>query len=89
MRKIFICLLLSVSIHSFLAAQDRDEHMQWWREVVPGLKNPVASAKELAGGKELKTETTADGLVINVPAAPENKIATVIKLVLKGKLVSL
>jgi alpha-L-fucosidase len=54
--------------------------------VVPGVKNPVASAKGLAGGKELKTETTADGLVIDVPASPENKIEPVIKLVLKGKL---
>ncbi|HMH24534.1 MAG TPA: alpha-L-fucosidase [Puia sp.] len=54
--------------------------------VVPGVKNPATSAKLLAGSKELKTETTADGLVIDVPGEPVNKIATVVKLVLKGKL---
>jgi alpha-L-fucosidase len=54
--------------------------------LVPGVKVSVASAKLLAGGKTLTTETTGDDLVVHVPAAPENGIATVIKLVLKGKL---
>ncbi|HTI10822.1 MAG TPA: alpha-L-fucosidase [Puia sp.] len=53
---------------------------------VPGIKNPVLSAKLLAGGKELKTAAAAGDLVITTPAEPVNKIATVIKLVMKGNL---
>jgi len=53
---------------------------------VPGIKNPVLSAKLLAGGKELKTAAAAGDLVITTPAEPVNKIATVIKLVMKGHL---
>jgi len=51
--------------------------------IVPGIMNGVASAKLLAGGKELRTEANAAGLVIEVPATPQDKIATVITLVLK------
>jgi alpha-L-fucosidase len=55
---------------------------------VPGVKNPVISATLLTGakGKELKTAATAGDLVITTPAEPVNKIATVIKLVVKGRL---
>jgi len=53
---------------------------------VPGIKNPVLSAKLLAGGKELTTSATAGDLVITTPTEPVGKIATVIKLVVKGRL---
>lgn len=53
---------------------------------VPGIKDPILSARLLAGGKELKTSSTAGDLVISTPAEPVNKIATVIKLVIKGQL---
>jgi alpha-L-fucosidase len=53
---------------------------------VPGLKNEVISAKLVATGKALKTEPSADGLEINVPAGAPDKIASVIKVEVKGVL---
>lgn len=53
--------------------------------LVAGLKNQAISAKLLANGATLKFSKTADGLVINVPAAALDPNATVIKLVIKGK----
>ena len=55
------------------------------RLLVPGVKNAVASASLLAGGKALATQSTPDGILINTPAEPLDIKATVIRLVLKGK----
>lgn len=51
---------------------------------IPGLKNEVVSAKLRATGSKLKTETGADGLVIIVPPQAPDKIASVIKVEVKG-----
>jgi alpha-L-fucosidase len=51
---------------------------------VPGLKNAVVSAKLLAGGNTLKTDASADGLVINVPEKAPDTIATVIRVEVSG-----
>jgi alpha-L-fucosidase len=56
--------------------------------VVPGLKNKVVSAKLLANNNSLKTTTTAEGLVISVPANALDTIATVLKVEVKGKVES-
>ena len=53
--------------------------------VVPGVKNAMASAKLLANGKTLSTKSTEDGIVIDIPANAPDKIASVIKLIVKGK----
>jgi len=53
---------------------------------VPGLKNAVVSAKLLAGGGALKTDASADGLVINVPEKAPDTIATVIRMEVSGTL---
>jgi alpha-L-fucosidase len=52
---------------------------------IPGLKNKVVSAKLLANGVSLKSASTDSGLVINVPQNAIDPIATVIKVVVKGK----
>jgi alpha-L-fucosidase len=52
--------------------------------VVPGVKNKIISAKLLANNKSLKTTKTADGIMITVPAAAPDAIASVIKLEVKG-----
>jgi alpha-L-fucosidase len=52
--------------------------------VVPGLQQPVSSAKLLATGKSLKTASLNDGLVITVPEKAPDTIASVIKLQVKG-----
>jgi alpha-L-fucosidase len=52
--------------------------------LVPGLKNNVRSASLLAGGKRLTVANTADGVVINVPATPPDKISSTIVLRVKG-----
>ena len=54
--------------------------------LIPGLKSPVSAAKLLAGGPALTTETTADGLLIHVPATAPDTIATVIRLEVQGTL---
>jgi len=53
---------------------------------VPGLNQPVTSAKLLAGGSALKTKTSAEGLEVSVPAKGPDAIASVIKVTLKGKI---
>jgi alpha-L-fucosidase len=53
---------------------------------VPGLKNAVVSAKLLAGGGALKTDASAEGLVINVPEKAPDTIATVIRVEVSGGL---
>jgi alpha-L-fucosidase len=50
---------------------------------VPGITGKVRKTTLLAGGKKLDTETTADGLVIHVPATAPDAIATVIKVEIK------
>ena len=56
--------------------------------LVPGIKNTVVSAKLLAGGAALKTTTTTDGLNIAVPFNSPDANASVIKVILKGKVES-
>lgn len=54
--------------------------------IVPGLSNEVISAKMLANGTKLKTQTSSNGLVINVPAHAPGAIASVVKVEVKGLL---
>ena len=59
---------------------------EWPRDgrlVVPGLRTPVTSARLLAGGP-LQVATDAQGVVVQVPAAAPDPIATVIELQLQG-----
>ncbi|NII26659.1 alpha-L-fucosidase [Pseudoflavitalea sp. X16] len=53
---------------------------------VPGIKNKVVSAKLLSNGNAVKTSTAGDVLSLTLPAAPADKIASVIKVELKGSL---
>lgn len=53
---------------------------------VTGLTSDVLSAKLLANGSTLKTTKSGNDLVIDVPATAPDKIASVIKLEVKGKL---
>lgn len=50
---------------------------------IPGLKNKVQSA-QLLGGSKVKTSSKTGSLLITVPAAAPDPIATVIKVKLKG-----
>ncbi len=52
--------------------------------VLPEVKNQVVSANLLGKKKKLKTKTDDNGLVILVPDEAPDKIASVIKLELKG-----
>jgi alpha-L-fucosidase len=56
--------------------------------LVPGLQNDVVTAALLANGTKLKTTTSAEGLLITVPAAMPDAIATVIKLEVKGVIIN-
>jgi len=51
--------------------------------VVPGIKGKVRRATLITWGKKLDYETTADGLVIQVPPTMPDKLATVIKVEVK------
>ena len=51
---------------------------------IPGLKNEIISAKLLANGAKLKTETNNDAVIINVPGNSLDPNATVIKVEVKG-----
>lgn len=53
--------------------------------VVPGLTQSVISAFLLAGGKKLVTAAGKDGVVISVPDQAPDKMASVIKVLVKGK----
>jgi alpha-L-fucosidase len=53
---------------------------------VPGVKNKVVSAKLLSNGNTVKTSTAGDVLSLTLPAAPTDKIASVITVELKGSL---
>jgi alpha-L-fucosidase len=52
--------------------------------VVPGLQQPVTSAKLLATGKKLATAKSGGGLVITLPENAPDAMASVIKLEVKG-----
>jgi alpha-L-fucosidase len=52
---------------------------------IPGLTNKIVSAKLLANGTALKTESNADGTIISVPGKALDANATVIKVEVKGK----
>jgi len=54
--------------------------------VVHGLTNKISSASLLAGGKSLKTNTGTNGVTIELPAQAPDKVASVIKLEVLGKL---
>lgn len=54
--------------------------------VIPGITDPVISAKLLAGGSLLKTKAGTDGLEITIPVKAPDAIASVIKVTLKGKI---
>jgi len=50
---------------------------------VPGLTQDVVSAKLLANGSKLKTEKSADGIVITLPEKAPDAIASVVKVEVK------
>ena len=52
--------------------------------LVPGLRNRVNKASLLADGSVLRTTTGKDGVVMHVPAAAPDAVASVIKLELEG-----
>ena len=54
--------------------------------VAPGLRNRVESATLLAGGKKLAVRSTADGVVVTVPAAPPDRISSTVVLKVRGAL---
>ena len=53
--------------------------------IIPGVTNEITSATLLANGKLLKTAKNNDAIVINVPQSAPGKIASVVKLLVKGK----
>ncbi len=55
------------------------------RLLVPGLKSAVGTPR-LLGGAALTAETTEEGVVIHVPAAAPNALASVIELPFTGEL---
>ncbi|PTR01546.1 alpha-L-fucosidase [Mucilaginibacter yixingensis] len=54
--------------------------------IVPDVKAQINSVSLLQGGAKLRTDATAEGLVINVPQKAPDAIATVIKVEVKGVL---
>ncbi len=56
------------------------------RLLVPGLKNEVNSARLLATGQPIKTQSAADGVVLSLPTTAPDPIASVIALEVKGTL---
>jgi alpha-L-fucosidase len=54
------------------------------RLFVPGLRTAVTSARLLAGGAALQTAPEAGGLVVRLPAAARDPLATVVELQLTG-----
>jgi alpha-L-fucosidase len=53
---------------------------------IPGIRQPVMSAKLLTGGPSLKTKNSADGLEISLPREAPDTIASVIKVKVKGQI---
>ena len=55
--------------------------------MIPGLKNSVATARILTNGGKVRTQSAMDGsLIINLPAAAPDPIATVIRIDVRGKI---
>lgn len=54
--------------------------------LAPGLRNRVTSARLLAGGARLRAEQTDQGVVLHLPAAAPDPIASVIKVEVAGPL---
>lgn len=52
---------------------------------VPGLGNAVLSAKLLAGGRILTSSRKGDNILVNLPESASDPVATVVKLIIKGK----
>ncbi|MEO8111143.1 MAG: alpha-L-fucosidase [Ginsengibacter sp.] len=57
--------------------------------IIPGLKNEIISAKLLANGKAIKATSVDDGIIIHLPGDAPDKIASVIKMELKGTVADL
>jgi alpha-L-fucosidase len=55
---------------------------------LPDLKNEISSATLLAGGQSLLTSVSANGATIDLPKTAPDPIASVIKLVVNGKVAS-
>lgn len=53
---------------------------------VPDIKNKVLSALLLSNGKKIKATSTNDGMTLNLPSVVPNKIASVIKIMFKGRI---
>lgn len=53
--------------------------------LLPGIQNAAANAVLLADKSVWKTENTADGIIIHLPAKAPDAVASVIKLQVKGK----
>lgn len=53
---------------------------------IPGLKNKIVSAKFLADHESLKFTTSKGGVIFNLPASAPDKVASVIKVEVKGKM---
>lgn len=56
------------------------------RLLVPGLRNPVQSVSLLANGQSLPSETTAEGVVVRLPARAPDPISSTVVLELAGAL---
>jgi alpha-L-fucosidase len=52
--------------------------------VVPGLHNPVTSARLLAGGKKLNFSSTTDGVEVTVPTETPDPISSTVVLRIQG-----
>jgi alpha-L-fucosidase len=53
---------------------------------LPAISNKITACNLLAGNAVLKTNKTKEGLVVNLPAKMPDSVATVVKLVVKGKI---
>jgi alpha-L-fucosidase len=53
--------------------------------VVPGLQNPVNSARLLAGGGKLKTTRSEEGVMVEVPATAPDPISSTVVLKIRGE----
>lgn len=53
---------------------------------IPGIKNKISSVKLLATNQKLKAENTKAGVLLELPLNAPDKVASVIKLELKGKI---
>ena len=55
---------------------------------IPGLKNKVRSATLVATGEKISAKSKSNRLVLTVPTSAPDKIASVIKVVVKGRVAS-